>query len=293
MIESQMDDRIREGIEACRPASDDLAAQDLADVARALAGDAQARAIFERSQRWDTAIGMAVEQVSVPAGLAERILSRLQAEAAGGSPSGTAPLLENAVAAARDAATQGSPVAEEAPAPARPRANWSRRDWAGATASLVAAALVVVMVGYWLSGSSDISPDVLAEEWEEQLDARQWQTAAAPEGFAIPDSVVGKPARWQWIDRISKSPVVAYELVHAGGEKARLFVARVTRPGLSNQPPAKPQFSTGGRTVAHWQSGPNLCVLVAASEASYRRFVRPSSAPLAMRKRSSAARAAA
>jgi hypothetical protein len=289
MTESQMDPRIREGIEACRPAGDDLAAQDLADVARALAGDAEARAVFERSQQWDTVIGEAIEQVSVPAGLAERLIERLQA--AGGSRSGAAPLLEGAVAAARDAAT--TEPSADAPTLARPRWNWSRRDWAGASASLVAAAIVVVLVGYWLSGSSDTPPDVLAEEWEEQLNARQWQTAAAPAGFAVPDSVVAVPARWQWIGRLTKAPVVAYELVHAGGEKARLFVAHMSRPGLSNQPPAKPQFSTGGRTVAHWQSGSNLYVLVAASEASYQQFVRPSSTPLALRARPSRARAAA
>ena len=100
-----MDKRIREGIEACRPGVDDLldaelaSLIELADAARAVGEDPNARLLRERVQKWDVAISASMEQVPLPTDLAQRILERLQAA---DSPAGSAvpPLLTGAVTAA-------------------------------------------------------------------------------------------------------------------------------------------------------------------------------------------------
>ena len=77
-----IDRRIIEAIEACRPGSGDLRGADLADVARLVDADPEVRGLYDRVQHWDAAVTSAMQEVSVPAGLAERILARLNAERA-------------------------------------------------------------------------------------------------------------------------------------------------------------------------------------------------------------------
>ena len=79
-----MERRIIEGIESCRPGSDDLLAPELADVAQCIEFDSQAGDAYQRAQKWDASVSRAMEQVEVPAGLSERILAALgqQAETA-------------------------------------------------------------------------------------------------------------------------------------------------------------------------------------------------------------------
>ena len=76
-----MDRQIIEGIEGCRPLSDDLNAPEFGAVARAVADDAEVRRAYQRVQAWDVAISAAMERVPLPVGLAERIVERLQAGA--------------------------------------------------------------------------------------------------------------------------------------------------------------------------------------------------------------------
>ncbi|HEX3728061.1 MAG TPA: hypothetical protein VHV08_17540, partial [Pirellulales bacterium] len=94
-----MDRRVSEGIEACRPASDDICQADLAHVAAALEHDPAARMQYERVQKWDARVTQAMEHVEVPAGLTERILERLQAAKAAGAPSPCEAMLAEAPSA--------------------------------------------------------------------------------------------------------------------------------------------------------------------------------------------------
>ncbi|REK13036.1 MAG: hypothetical protein DWQ37_10455 [Planctomycetota bacterium] len=288
--ESQMDNRIREGIEACRPASDDLSAQDLADVARAVTDDPEARQWFERIGRWDVAIGEAIEEVSVPEGLVDRIAARLQAEPAGAEHE-SPELLEGAVAAAAE--PSASPDAHVEVRPPQHRPGWSRRHWAGATASAMVAAALVVMLGFWLNQDNDVPIEVLAGRWHDQLQNDAWEQHDFPKGFDIPAAVHARATRWQWIERIPTAPVVAYELVHETAGKAVLYVARMARPDLPSEPPSEPQHPTGGRTVAYWRSGGNVCVLVVPDQKRYPAFVQPPATTLAMVERVLPARRAA
>jgi hypothetical protein len=69
---------LREAMDACRPRSDDLRLPDLAPLAERLASDSASRRLFDRLQRLDRRISTTALDVSVPAGLAERILARVQ-----------------------------------------------------------------------------------------------------------------------------------------------------------------------------------------------------------------------
>src|SRR3954452_18334797 len=75
-----MERRIVEGIEACRPGSDDLSSPELSDIARRVDADPSVKAAYENVQAWDLVIQNGMENVAVPQQLAERLLARLQAE---------------------------------------------------------------------------------------------------------------------------------------------------------------------------------------------------------------------
>lgn len=274
-----MDKRIRESIEACRPGSDDLQSPELADAARLVEDDPDARLAFERVQAWDAAISKSLDEVSVPPGLAERILDRLRAaqdESAGRSPE----LLAGVVASASqtDKAPRDAQVAPGSPVPNR-RA-WSRRHWAGGVSLALGACVLVIVVGNWLRLGNDLPLEVLADQWREEL-RNDWQIAGPPRDFAVPTAILVPPGRWQQIGRFATVPVVAYELVHAKAGKAMLYVAHMTRAGLPAAPPLAPQSTTGGQAVAYWQSGSNVYVLVVEDDRNYRAFVQPSTTPLA------------
>ncbi len=193
-----MDKRIREGIEACRPGSDDLLDSDLADTAEAIRQDADAELTRQRVQKWDVAIGASLEQIPVPADLAQRILTRLEAQSE--SPLGglSQSLLNNVVSAAHEA----TPVESGTVDLAAPRSIWQRRHWAGASLSVIAAAVLVVVVGYWLQWGSDLPLDQLAAHWHDEL-TNKWQPAkTSPRNFPVPGAVRVPPSRWQWIGRI-------------------------------------------------------------------------------------------
>ena len=271
-----MDKRIREGIEACRPGSDDLLDPQLADVAQAIGQDADARAAEDRVQKWDVAIASALEQVPVPAGLAERLLARLQTAVENTNPDAPALLAESATAA-----QQVPGVGEDAvDAPLR-RSIWQRRHWAGASLAAIAAAVLVIAAGYWMQVDSDLPLDQLAARWHEEL-TNDWHPAErAPSDFPVGESLRVPPTRWQWIGQFTPTRVVAYELVQ-GQTKAMLYVARMTRSGLRSTPPSSPQMDTAGRAIGYWRSGENVYVLVVPDVRNYRAFVRPSTAPLAI-----------
>ncbi len=275
-----MDKRIREGIEACRPGVDDLldyeraGLLELADAARAVGEDPEARLLRDRVLKWDAAISESMEQVPVPAGLAQRILARLQAtDSATGCAS--PPLLTGAVTAAIQDEPAGGSVEV-----ARPGL-WQRRHWAGASLSAIAAAALVIAAGYWLQWGSELPVEQLAQNWQSELTEDEWEPAKnAPASFPIPDAIRVPPTRYQRIGQFTPTPVVAYELV-LGKTKAMLYAAKMKRAGLRGTPPPGPQWDTAGEVIGYWQSGDIVYVLVVPDVRSYRAFVRSSSAPLA------------
>ncbi len=265
--------RLREALEVSR--TGDLAASP--DVARAIADDPQARLAFDRIQRWDVAIGTAMDRVELPAGLEQRILARLS-----GSP-----ILSSSVAAAVEAADSPSSgsagTVSLAPEPAagsvRPLTYWS-----GVGLAAVTAAALVVAAGYWLQLDSEVPIVQLAEQWQETLSTDWHPVDDAPAEFPFPEAMRVAATGWQWIGKRTPTPVVAYHLTD-GKTTALLYAARMTREGLAPSPPKHPQQDTGGKAIAYWRSPQKtglVYVLVVKDSKLYPAFVSRASTPLAI-----------
>lgn len=271
----QMDKRIIEGIEACRPLSDDVHAPDLSDVARAIQTDPAARLLYERVQKSDASISAAMEEVPIPPGLAERIVESLGARApAQGTP------LDRAIAAAAQSVDAESESAGEV----RPSAGrLSRRQWVGLGVFSTLAAGLLIAGGLFISRPrAEIAFEGMADDWLQALDSHPgaWRTVQPPRDFAIPSAVMAPSVSWQRVALYG--PGVAYKLVHAKAGAAMLYVVRLSRPGLPTAPPRAPQSTTGGKAVGYWQSGGLIYVLVVpGDERNYRSFVSSSPVPLA------------
>jgi len=267
-----MEKRLIESIEACRPGSDDVASPEMTDVARQIQQDPQARSLYERVQKWDANICATMEDVVVPAGLAERIHERLRSQAAV-SPS------EILVSASQ------SRVAEptvELPPPQDLPSRWSRRKWLAGVATIAATILVAAFLSVWLPGDGERPLEEVAEGWFNELSGN-WQDAQRPPAeFPLPGAITASPTSWQWLAKHSSARGVVYQLQDRGGTKALLYVVHLTRSGLPSTPPASPQSNTAGKAVGYWQSGDKVYVLVVpGDERSYRAIVSSSPVPLA------------
>jgi hypothetical protein len=271
-----MDKRIREELDACRPGSGDLSDPELSVAARAVDTSSDVRRDYERIGQWDAAIGQAVHRVKVPGGLADQILASLR-EAAPDSK-----LLQAGIAAAttQTAASNGqvqlAPAREEWLPP-----SWRLRNWSGTTLTIISAVVLLIGGGVWVQLNAELPFDVLAQRWRAELGSKWQPVDDAPQAFPLPESMRGFSSKWQWIDRLSPNPVVAYELTHGKAGQAMLYVAKMSRPELRTSPPLSPQPGTVGQAIGYWRSGDVVYVLVAPDVLRYQAFVRQSTAPLA------------
>ncbi len=265
-----MDRRTIEGLEACRPDSDDLRSPELSDVARRVQQDPEARIAYERVQAWDASVSNALEQVPVPPGLAERILSRLVPADLPAQPDAVIPSILPFEQTAIEQKTAGW---------SRLNHFGSRRQWLAVGSMTAAGLLVAAFLSTWLRTDAPRPLEILADGWLQGL-AGSWQPAEpAPRGFALPSGVAATPMGWQ---QLSNPRGVAYKLSDGKAGTATLFVVRLSVAGLPIAPPPVPQSTTGGKAVAYWQSGSLVYVLVIeGNERSYRNFVSVSATPLA------------
>jgi hypothetical protein len=186
-------DELREQIDACRAGSDDLHLPELAGLAQAVGHDGAAEntadetAIareFDRSQRFDRSVVSALHDVSVPAGLLERLL----AQTAAAKLEGTA-TLEGSVDRAVESAD--TTPAGEASVVKAPTSRTSRR-WLIGAGVLAASALAVGAVLFAVrSGPRDISQAELVNQlipaWNAKLlGGARWATVPPPAGFTNP-----------------------------------------------------------------------------------------------------------
>jgi hypothetical protein len=274
-----MEKRIIEGIEACRPGSEDLHSPELSDVARAVQQDPDVRALYERVQKWDAAISSSIDQVPVPQGLAERILDRLRLAAAAPASQEKAALLNGVAAAATsNLAVSSAPVDRVQKTSSR----WSRRQWLAGFASIAATLLIAAFLSSWLPSGTDVPLEEIAQGWSDELGADWQDIERSPREFAVPAAVLASPTAWQWIGSHAAGGGVAYRLQDKNGRQAMLFVVRMSRPGLPSAAPVDPQSNTAGKAVGYWQSGQLVYVLVVpGDERNYRTFVSSSPPPLA------------
>jgi hypothetical protein len=246
-------------MEACRPDGDDLAHPEMAPLAAQLAADPELETVFRRLQQADAPLGEAFGDVPVPDGLADRILARL-AEGRADSPSDARPR-----AADPEGAGYGSPPEEVEPAGSL------RRRWllggvgVGAVAASVAIAFIV-----FRPGAPDLTEsyvyqqamDSFEQDWDEP---GQLVREAVPPGAFPADPEFNElrfpESRWRWAKFLNRK-AVAYDLTPPGTRRATLYVVKCSVSGVAGLPPARPSHTTGNRSVAAWQTGEMLYVLV-------------------------------
>ena len=290
-------------VDSCRadatgqPAADDLAAAVSADPALApqaqrLAHDPAAQNLFARAQRLDRQMQSAMVNVDVPAGLADRILSRLAEQAVGTESRVEQSQVEQSQVEQSqvELAPSVEPVSVGFGRHVRQRA-WRRRYWLAAGLAAAAGLLFVIS---WYDSPVLYSPGMVLEA------ARQFDAAAPREPgkllsesapsqhFAISSRIVQSgEVRWRIVANFLGRKAVAFDLQTAAGVQATLYVARLgglpTGPQidarlLPTAPPRQPQPASGGDSMATWQEHGRLYVLVVhGDENAYRQLIEPES----------------
>jgi hypothetical protein len=227
--------QIREQIDACRPGSDDLALPELAEVAAAVEQDGAVAAELARSQRFDQAVSVAMHELPLPAGLAERVLAALEAN-------------------------------KLSPAPAPPGADsargWSRRRWLTLAVSLAALLLIAVTARQFIRGTprqitqEDLSQAVAA--WDAAVASNPWVKSPVP--VTVPKGINVPPgAGWQTVlmPPGCSGNAVAINLIPPGGKaRAMLVVVSSTAKFNAGPRPAGLTLSrwAGSIAAAAWQS---------------------------------------
>ncbi|QDU30756.1 hypothetical protein ETAA8_59040 [Anatilimnocola aggregata] len=241
----------RELLDACRidqndPQRPELAAE-LAPLARELPTQPDLVEALNRSQQFDRNVRSALEDVPIPASLAERLLAGCDAH----------------MVAPADA-----PTVPTAPEPVFTSTAWSRRK--ALTVLATAASLLVLLLGgigtaLRLNKPQHVTNDELA------LRATQWFNHCGPAAKWLPGSqaplkqfpldraIVVRPSRWAQID----PQTVAYELVlPRTGQRALLFVHHnsLPHPQLRTYPSTRLN-SSGGIMLGAWRRGEVIYVL--------------------------------
>jgi hypothetical protein len=250
------DQELRQAIDACRAGRQDLNLPEFSNLSQRLAESPELRSSYERAQSADRVLAHAMDDVPVPANLADRLLARLRAAA----PQPTA-TTQQVVVSSTAAPMEVAPK-YNAPARTSRRAAW-RAGLAGLAASLLA------VTGWWLVQPRPIStedmPQFVAQVYDQM--GNEWQALqTAPASLAAPKSLV-RPRDWQDVSAAFGHKAAAYRFALGGGKQAVLFAVNVELDRVPNLPPARPQPSTGALSVAIWQSGGVAYVLVLKGDA--------------------------
>jgi hypothetical protein len=241
-------------IDACRSGTDDLREPELAALAEHLSESPEDQELFDRVQKLDRVISTVLHDVSVPSGLADRLLKTL-AESAAVQP----------------------PAASQDPVPIPLRS--SRRTWPAVGVIVIAASLFVgIAVTLWRPAPAMTENDVVAaistfydQEHPEQLQPLRMR----PEGLPPSRRVrLDLQTKWRPVDNFLGLGVsaVAYE-IPTGGSTATLYVSRLPVQYRFITPSPNPQ-ATAGRAISTWHEGELVYVLIAPS-AEYHKLVVP------------------
>lgn len=228
--------------------------RELAQLQAKLAADAILRERVYSLKAWDRQLAAAMPQVAVPANLELHLRQTLAL---------AEPTLE--------------PVSLETTSEAQ---RLSRRRWLGGVAA--GGATAVAAYFGWLawprSRTLDKNEIADAGNWlNRYLHAEQWKTSAWPyEEFPLPDVIRSQPLGWQTITAELRTPAVAYNYSTNDGQHAALFVIPQPAGTFTPYVAFRPQSSTQGMCVGHWQEGTHLMVLVVqGNESRYKMFLRP------------------
>jgi len=269
-------DELRQQIDACRTGGDDLHLPELSGLAEALGQDGVAKnsaveaAVareFDRSQRFDRSVIAALQDVSVPTGLLERLLQKTAARAEAGDPGDA--VLQVAVSRVVSEPVTSEPAVtprDQAAVAAPARSKLTRRGWLLRAGSIgvVAAVLLGLAVVMRPTQPRTISQAELAgiiQNWVEQTNTRtRWQSMkpSPPAGFPVGAAWARWQTAWCSIQIAAGESAVAYEL-RSSGPKARLFVVRTPhRYTVPATPGVLLPGTSGGVKVSAWQPAGGL-----------------------------------
>jgi len=211
----------------------------------------------------DACLAAAFQDVPVPEGLAERLLSRLAADAAEGGVSRLAGMGGGA-----DIFVCTS--ADKNVFPTGQFASYSRR-WLLVGGGLLAAAAGVVLA-VWLGTHSEtrLSEQIVLDEAIQSFDAgskdsgRLLSDAPAPAEYPLSRMVRhAGAAKWRPVDGFLGRGGVVYDLSRPGGGHAALYVVNREVEGLRTAPRLHPFTTAGSNCCASaWQERQLLYVLV-------------------------------
>lgn len=248
-----IDPAVAQGLDACRPDSTDLSLPEMQAARNSLADDRHLRALHERLLEADRRIGRAIRNVTVPAGLEQRLLAALEE-------------------------TQ------------QPPSRRTRRRWfVTAAAGLACAASLVAGFFLWPKAAAEYGSETILEfarAFYRSQAAPTWQRladAAPPQAYSW-----GNQVRANWVtgwhrlkERFLARDGVAYRLEGPRQTVATLLVVDLDGPLaaphllVSTTSPTQHMLTTDGLTSSTWTDGTRLYVLVAeGDEAVFRRFVR-------------------
>ena len=259
---------LRQRMDACRLGSDDLSLPEMADLASALRADAALRSEWESRQRSERVIAAAMDDMSVPAGLAERILAA--AGVVDRARLGKA--TDRAVAAAEDAGESA-----DAPRPQR-YLSLTRRQLVsiGSAALVLVAAAMIWQV--WFVEPVKVSKEQLA------ISAQAWYQAALKPGDSLKSgngphpfpaaAIKGLPAGWRQVKANDERSLIVYDLSSIRGH-VYLFAAKTSKEYAVGKLPYTTIPTTGGLEVGAWQAGNVIYVLVVDSDQKLEEFLRP------------------
>jgi len=277
--------QVRIAIDACRPRSDD---------AEQLLPDNRHRDALRRSERFDLAVATMLSQGDVPQDLEARLLelvSDAPAPAAGEPGQAALPWSDPLMAAVTEQGLSSpSEVVSDSDAPvtladdtsivpgSESRRRFSRRLVA-ATISLSMVVLVTLAV-IWNNSEVDDPANPASEladraaRWlprlEKQLsDTAAWSTSIAqlPEGYEADRSIIPAVRKWQAFSTELDSQSVLLDLSSQRHGTAYLVVIKTARRySLPAHRPLRKLTSSGQWSLAAWQQGEMLFVLVGGSD---------------------------
>jgi hypothetical protein len=265
---------IERAIEACRPGSDDVSLPEMSHLAEAIRQDPSVREVYEHTQQADAAISGAFRDVSVPNGLADRLLEAVRAAEPDASSAQEPPTPSVRPAESHAVEDPGTHL------------RWRRRQWVRAAGAVAAISMTLLIAVFYLNRSNPepVPGDRLRAEvsaWRDLAVRNGWQkdtASAALRNRPLNADIVATPRQWCQIETRYDSATIVYDLATPGTEFACIYCMhiRTSKSALPTTPPLIPHRPTGRLSIGVWRHGDMVYVLaVQGDRRRYGDFLNP------------------
>ena len=234
-------------IDACRPGRDDVRRPEFAELAEALEQDPQLRERYRRVRQLDDAVARAFADVTVPEGLANRLLQ--------------------SVADKNEVASDETTVAATEPPAAK---TWyaTPRTWAVIGPVVAAIVALVFYLGPWRKAGPTTPTDreliALTNSWLDSKEEIAWQPVDEQTLTAYPldRNVYLEPTRLTRIKAKSDAQGVVYQNERFPTVHLLVLQSSHTKHAeLPGAPPRRPVWNSQGRFIGVWKKGNRIYVL--------------------------------